>query len=89
MGYKPAQTVRVGAFVDQSVNISTPSGFSQSKTSPMWGFFAKWHMNKDETGLGVQASAVTSASKLTVTRSQLTNTETGSGGTQFDGQGYH
>ena len=88
LGYKPVQTFRVGAFADQSVNISTPTGFSQSKTSPMWGFFAKWHKNKDETGLGVQASAVTSASSLTATRPQLFNTETGSGSTQFNGQGY-
>jgi hypothetical protein len=88
VGYKPVQTVRVGAFADQSVNISTPSGFSQSKSSPMWGLFAKWHMNKDETGLGVQASAVTSSSSLTATRPQLFNTESGSGTTQFDGQGY-
>jgi len=88
LGYKPVQTFRVGAFADQSVNISTPTGFSQSKTSPMWGFFAKWHKNKDETGLGVQASAVTSASSLTATRPQLFNTEAGSGTTQFNGQGY-
>lgn len=88
VGYKPVQTVRVGAFADQSVNISTPSGFSQSKSSPMWGLFAKWHRNKDETGLGVQASAVTSSSSLSVTRSQLFNTEAGSGTTQFNGQGY-
>lgn len=88
VGYKPVQTFRVGAFADQSVNISTPSGFSQSKSSPMWGLFAKWHMNKDETGLGIQASAVTSSSSLTATRPQLFNTEAGSGTTQFNGQGY-
>lgn len=88
LGYKPVQTFRVGAFADQSVNISTPTGFSQSKTSPMWGFFAKWHKNKDETGLGVQASVVTSSSSLTATRPQLFNTEAGSGTTQFNGQGY-
>jgi hypothetical protein len=88
VGYRPAQTFRVGAFVDQSVNISTPSGFSQSKTSPMWGLFAKWHQNKDETGFGVQASAVTSESSLNVSRTQLQNTEQGSGTTQLNGQGY-
>lgn len=88
VGYRPAQTVRVGAFADQSVNISTPSGFSQSKNGPMWGLFANWNMNKDGNGLGVQASAVTAASNLTVTRSQLENTEAGSGKTQMTGQGY-
>ena len=88
LGYKPVPTFRMGAFADQSVNNTTPTGITQSKSSPMWGLFAKWHMNKDETGLGVQASAVTSASKLTTTRAQFTDTETGSGSTQFNGQGY-
>lgn len=88
VGYKPFQTFRMGAFADQAVNTSTPSGFSQSKNSPMWGLFAKWHMNKDEKGLGVQASAVTSTSSLTVTRTQLENSEAGSGNTHFNGQGY-
>ncbi|QWE12938.1 autotransporter-associated beta strand repeat-containing protein, partial [Polynucleobacter sp. AP-Titi-500A-B4] len=88
IGYKPSQNFRFGAFADQSINIGTPSGFSQSKTSPMWGLFAKWHMNSDETGLGIQASGVSSASTLNITRQQLSNTEAGSGSTQFNGQGY-
>ena len=88
VGYKPSQNFRFGAFADQSINISTPSGFSQSKTSPMWGLFAKWHMNPDETGLGIQASGVASSSTLNITRPQLANTEAGSGSTQFSGQGY-
>ena len=88
VGYRPSPKFRLGAFADQTVNISTPSGFTQSKTSPMWGFFAKWHMNNDETGLGVQAAAVTSASKMTVTRQKLQDSEPGSGSTQFDGQGF-
>ena len=88
VGYRPVPTFRFGAFADQSVNISTPANLSQSKSSPMWGMFAKWNLNKDGTGLGVQASAVTSSSTLTVNRAQLANTEAGSGNTQFDGQGY-
>jgi len=88
VGYRPSSKLRLGASVDQTVNVGTPSGFSQSKTSPMWGLFAKWHMNNDETGLGVQAAAVTSASKMTVTRQKLQDAEPGSGSTQFDGQGF-
>ena len=88
IGYKPSQNFRVGAFADQSVSISMPSGFSQSKITPMWGLFAKWHMNPDETGLGIQASGVSSSSTLNITRTQLSNTEAGSGATPFNGQGY-
>lgn len=87
VGYRPIPTIRVGAFADQSVNTTVPNGFKQTNNSPMWGLFAKWHMNADQTGLGVQASAVNSSSSLNVTRTQLTNTEAGSGTTQFNGQG--
>lgn len=88
LGYKPSPTWRVGAFADQSVNISTPNGFTQSKNSPTWGLFAKWHQNKDETGWGIQASAVTSDSSLNITRAAMTNAEQGTGTTQFNGQGF-
>ena len=88
VGYKPSQNFRIGAFADQSIGTSMPTGFSQSNNSPMWGLFAKWHMNPDETGLGIQASGVASSSTLNITRPQLANTEAGSGSTQFSGQGY-
>jgi len=88
IGYKPSQNFRIGAFADQSISTSMPSGFSQSNASPMWGLFAKWYMNPDETGLGIQASGVSSSSTLNITRTQLSNTEAGSGSTQFSGQGY-
>jgi autotransporter-associated beta strand protein len=88
VGYKPSQNFRIGAFADQSISTSMPSGFSQSNASPMWGLFAKWYMNPDETGLGIQASGVSSSSTLNITRTQLSNTEAGSGSTQFSGQGY-
>ncbi len=88
VGYRPLKNLRFGAFADQSINSNSPPRFSQSNPSPMWGLFAKWNLNEDGTGLGVQASVVTSSSKLTVTRPQLDNTEAGLGNTQFDGQGY-
>ncbi|MBU3539856.1 autotransporter outer membrane beta-barrel domain-containing protein [Polynucleobacter sp. UB-Tiil-W10] len=88
LGYKPSPNLRVGAFADQTISVATPSGFSQSNNSPMWGLFAKWHMNPDETGWGVQASGVASNSTLSITRPLLANTEAGSGSTSFNGQGY-
>jgi len=88
LGYKPSPNLRVGAFADQTISVATPSGFSQSNNSPMWGLFAKWHMSPDETGWGVQASGVASNSTLSITRPLLANTEAGSGSTSFNGQGY-
>lgn len=88
VGYRPAATFRIGAFADQSVNTRTLNGFKQTSNSPMWGLFARWNLNKDGTGLGAQASAVNSASDLSMARTQFTNTEVGAGATQFNGQGY-
>lgn len=88
VGYRPMSTLRVGGFADQSASISSPSGISQSKTSPMWGVFGNWHLNKDGNGLGVQASAAFAASQLSITRTATAYSEAGQGNTQFGGQGY-
>ena len=88
VGYRPTLTTRIGAFADQSVNISTPSNITQSKTSPMWGMFGAWNMNKDGNGLSVQGSAAFAASELNISRSASSVTEAGTGKTQFTGQAY-
>lgn len=88
LGYRPLETLRVGGFADQSVSIASPSGISQSKSSPMWGIFGNWNLNKDRNGLGVQASAAFASSQLSITRAATAYSEPGQGNTQFGGQGY-
>ncbi len=92
IGYKPSPNFRFGAFADQSISVATPSGFSQSNNSPMWGLFAKWHMNPDETGWGYKHLAchqvIPSSNTLSITRPLLLNTEAGSGSSSFNGRGY-
>ena len=88
LGYRPLQTLRIGGFVDQSANISSPTRISQSKTSPMWGLYGNWNLNNDHNGLGVQASAAFATSQLSITRSATAYSEAGQGNTQFGGQGY-
>ena len=88
VGYRPTMTTRVGAFADQSANISTPSNITQSKTSPMWGLFGHWNMNKDGNGVGLQASAAFDSSELNISRASSSGTEAGQGKTQFNGQAF-
>ena len=88
VGYRPTVTTRIGAFADQSANISTPGNISQSKNSPMWGVFGNWHMNKDGKGLGVQGSAAFAASELSISRAGSSTSEAGQGKTQFNGQAF-
>ena len=88
VGYRPTLTTRFGAFADQSANISTPSNITESKTSPMWGLFGNWHMNKNGYGLSIQGSAAFAASELNISRTASSATEAGQGKTQFNGQAY-
>ena len=88
VGYRPMNTLRVGGFADQSASIASPSGISQSKTSPMWGIFGNWNLNKNGNGLGVQASAAFASSQLSITRTATAYSEAGQGNTQFGGQAY-
>lgn len=88
LGYRLNPTTRLGAFADQSASISTTTGLSQSKTSPMWGLFSNWQRNKDHTGLGIQASASFASSQLTMARSATAYSEAGQGTTQFSGQAF-
>ena len=88
LGYRATPSIRLGAFADQSANISTPTGISQSKTSPIWGFYTNWQRNKDLTGLGIQASASFASSQLSVARSATAYSEAGQGNTQFNGQAF-
>lgn len=88
VGYRPSLSTRLGAFADQSASITTPNNISQTRTSPMWGLFGTWHMNKDHTGLSAQASAASSASELNISRNASTVSEMGQGKTQFNGQAY-
>ena len=88
LGYRLSPTTRFGAFADQSANITTPTGITQSKSSPMWGMFTNWQRNKDLTGLGIQASAAFASSQLSITRTSTAYSESGQGNTQFDGQAF-
>ena len=88
LGYRLNPTMRFGAFADQSANISTPTGMSQSKTSPMWGLFTNWQHHQDHTGLGIQASASFASSQLAIARSATSYSEAGQGNTQFSGQAF-
>lgn len=88
VGYRPTPTTRFGVFADYSPNINTPNNITQSKSSPMWGLFGTWNMNKDGNGLSVQASVAFAASDLNISRTASSMTEAGQGKTKFKGYAY-
>lgn len=52
LGYKVNPHIRIGAYLDQNVNISKPNGIHISNNTPLMGLYAVW--NKEESGLGYQ-----------------------------------
>ena len=88
VAYQPSANWRIGGFVDQSFNTSTPGNFKLSNNNPAWGLFGNWYMDKSREGLNVQAAVAFSNNKLTTTRSALTDSEPGQGSTTISGQGY-
>lgn len=88
LGYRPIERFRMGVFADQSVNLNAPGGIKQTKNAPTWGLFANWNMNRDSTGLGIQAAAATSSSSIQMTRTASATTEGGQGTAQFTGAAY-
>lgn len=75
---------RVGVFADQPLNNSTVGGVTQKNDMGFGGFVA-WNQNADQTGLGIQASAVQNKGEATITR---TGPETGVGKANTEGKAY-
>ena len=88
LGYKANPNIRVGAYLDQNVNISNPTGVDISNTTPLMGAYAVW--NKEPSGLGYQVRlANTYQDKdVTSTRTVFNTSEAGSGKTSLKSQSY-
>jgi hypothetical protein len=88
LGYKVNPNIRVGAYLDQNINISKPTGIDISNNTPLMGLYAVW--NKEESGLGYQVRlANTYQDKdITSTRTVFNTSEAGSGKSSLKSQSY-
>jgi hypothetical protein len=88
LGYKVNPNIRIGAYLDQNINISKPTGINISNNTPLMGLYAVW--NKQEDGLGYQIRlANTYQDKdVTQTRTVFTSSEAGSGRSSLKSQSY-
>ena len=57
LGYKVSPSIRIGGFLDQSVNNNTPSGVHLSNSNPMMGAFLYWNQNPDTLGYQVKIAS--------------------------------
>ena len=88
LGYKVNPHIRVGAYLDQNINISKPSGVNITNNTPLMGLYAVW--NKEQNGLGYQVKlANTYQDKdVTQTRTIFDTSEAGSGRSSLTSQSY-
>jgi hypothetical protein len=88
LGYKVNPNIRIGAYLDQNINISHPTGINISNNTPLMGLYAVW--NKEQSGLGYQVRlANTYQDKdVTSTRTVFDTSEAGSGKSSLQSQSY-
>jgi hypothetical protein len=88
LGLKVSPNIRIGAYLDQNINISNPTGINISNNTPLMGAYAVW--NKEPSGLGYQARlANTYQDKdVTQTRSVFNTSEAGMGRSSLKSHSY-
>jgi hypothetical protein len=89
LGYKVNSNIRIGGFLDQSVNNNTPTGINISNKNPMMGAFAVWNQNADGLGYQVKIANAYQDKDVRSTRDAFGETgEAGTGKTNLNTQSY-
>ena len=89
LGYKVSPNIRIGGFLDQSINNNTPTGIQVSNKNPMMGAFAVWNQNADGLGYQVKIANAYQDKDVRSTRDAYGDTgEAGTGKTNLNTQSY-
>jgi hypothetical protein len=88
LGYKVSPNIRIGGFLDQSVNNNNPTGINLSNKNPMMGAFAYWNQNADGLGYQVKVANAFQDKDLSTTRDVIGTSEAGTGKTSLNSTSY-
>ena len=88
LGYKVSPNIRIGGFLDQSINTHSPTGIDISNKNPMMGAFAYWNQNADGLGYQVKLANAYQDKDLTTTRDVIGLSEAGRGTTSLNSRSY-
>jgi hypothetical protein len=88
LGYKVSPNIRIGGFLDQSVNNNSPAGIDISNKHPMMGAFAYWNQNADGLGYQVKVANAYLDKDLSTIRDVIGTSEAGRGNTSLNARSY-
>ena len=88
VGYKATPNIRIGGFLDQNFNTTTPTGIHIANKNPMMGAFAVWNQNEDHLGYQVKIANAYQDKDVTTTRDVIGTSEAGRGKTELNTQSY-
>lgn len=81
--YRVNDNVRVGAYLDQGISSSMPTGIHLQQHNPLFGAFGVWQASEDGLGAQVKVAAGYNDADMTVTRAVIGTSEAGSGSTNL------
>ena len=88
LGYKVSPNIRIGGFLDQSVNNNNPTGINVSNKNPMMGAFLYWNQSPDGLGYQVKVANAFQDKDLSTTRDVIGTSEAGTGKTSLNTTSY-
>lgn len=87
-GYKATPNLRLGVFLDQSLNNNTPSGIKISNKNPMLGAFVVWNARSDGLGYQFKLANAYQEKNIDLMREVVGTSEAGKGKTNLITESY-
>lgn len=87
-GYRVSPTLRIGSFLNQSINNNTVSSVHISNANPLMGVFVVWNQNSNQLGYQIKLANAYQDKDVRTTREITGTSQLGKGSTQLNTQSY-